>query len=314
MTDGVSIISRNYTPFAEDKSLDEAALRLALQRFRDARISVYLGSGGSGEANALTREELVRVYEIGVEVFAGFVPVYANIPEVSTAAEAIEYAHVAMKTGVDLVNMYGPASMHGFVPNDRELDTYFDEVLSAIDYPVVVAPNPIQGYTPTPAVIAGVVARHAHVTGVNLVGLKGDSYFLELRELLERDVDVNVGLSGSLNTLGLGGRGVICNLANILPKTVRRYVDLYEAGEPEVHQVYADLDRFSRYVNTTAWRNPRWQKMAAQVLGLPGAAGGMRRPFLMPPAAEVERFARGLQELGIPELEVLFAAAPDRTR
>jgi dihydrodipicolinate synthase/N-acetylneuraminate lyase len=145
---------------------------------------------------------------------------------------------------------------------------------------------------------------------VNLIGLKGDSYFLELRERLDRDVDLNVGLSGSLNTLGLGARGLICNLANILPKTVRRYVDLYESGErEELHRVYADLDRFTRYVDTTAWRNPRWQKMAAQVLNLPGAAGGLRPPFQMPPPAELDRFAHGLLRLGIQELDELAAVA-----
>jgi 4-hydroxy-tetrahydrodipicolinate synthase len=310
MSGQVSIISRNYTTFAADKSLDEDALRASLRRFLDAGIIVYLGSGGSGEANALTREELVRVYEIGVEVFRGSLPVYANIPEVGTASAAIEYAELAQNAGADVINMYGPASMHGFVPNDRELDSYFDDVLSAIDRPMVVAPNPVQGYTPSPRVMAGVVSRHKHVTGVNLIGLKGDSYFLELRELLDRDVDLNVGLSGSLHTLGLGARGLICNLANILPKTVRRYVDLYESGDrEELHRVYADLDRFARYVDTTAWRNPRWQKMAAQVLGLPGAAGGLRPPFQMPPPAELDRFAHGLLRLGIQELDELAAVA-----
>jgi 4-hydroxy-tetrahydrodipicolinate synthase len=310
MRSQVSIISRNYTPFAADKSLDEDAMRASLQRFVDARISVYLCSGGSSEANALALNEIVRVYEIGVEVFGGVLPVYANFPEVTTARSAIEYAELASAAGVDAINIYGPASLHGFIPNERELDAYFDEVLTAIDYPIVVAPNPVQGYTPSPRVIAGAVARHKHVIGVNLIGLRTDSYFLELRELIDRDVDLNVGLSGSLNTLGHGARGVICNLANILPKTVRRYVDLYEADDrEELHRVYADLDRFSRYVNTSAWRNPRWQKMAAQVLGLPGAAGGLRPPHLMPPEAEVERFADGLLRLGIPELDELAAVA-----
>ena len=309
MSGQVSIISRNYTTFAPDKSLDEQALRASLRRFLDARISVYLGSGGSGEGNALTRAELARVYEIGVEVFGGTLPVYANIPEVGTPAEAIEYAELAIRSGVDLVNMYGPVSAHGFIPNERELDAYFDEVLSAIDFPVAVAPNPIQGYTPSPRLVAGVVARHKQVTDVNLIGLPGDSYFLELREILDRRVDLNVGLSGSLNTLGLGARGLICNLANGLPKTGRLYVDLYESGDNEVlHRVYADLARFERYVNTTAWRNPRWQKMAAQVLGLPGGAGGLRPPFTLPPAVEMDRFAAGLRRLAVPELDELAAA------
>jgi dihydrodipicolinate synthase/N-acetylneuraminate lyase len=305
----LTIISRNCTTFAPDKSLDEDALRRSLERFLESRIVVYLCSGGSGEANALTREEMATVYRIGASVFGGILPVYANIPEVADAAEAVDYARLAVECGAEVVNMYGPASLHGFVPNARELDGWFDAVLPAIDVPVVVAPNPIQGYTPSPTVIAGVVARHEHVTGVNLVGLKGDGYFLELRERLPRPVALNVGLPGSQQSFALGADGLICNLANILPRTVRAYVDHYEAGDLDAMSgAYADLVRFERYCNTTSWRNPRWQKMALQVLGLPGGAGGLRPPFLMPPEEDMARFADGLSGLGIPELDDLLTA------
>jgi dihydrodipicolinate synthase/N-acetylneuraminate lyase len=304
------IISRNCTTFSGDKSLDEAALRRSLERFVESRVVVYLCSGGSGEANALTRDEMATIYRVGAEVFRGVLPVHANIPEVSTPGDAIDFARLAVDCGAEVVNMYGPASIHGFVPNDDELDAWFDAVLPAIDVPVVVAPNPVQGYTPSAAVIAGVVQRHEHVTGVNLVGLKGDAYFLELRERLSRPVDLNVGLPGSRQCFDLGAVGLICNLANILPRTVRAYVDQYEAGDLDaMGRTYAALTRFERYCNTTTWRNPRWQKMALRVLNLPGGSGGLRPPFLMPSDAEVSVFADGLSGLGIPELDELLESA-----
>ena len=305
----ISIVSRNSTTFTRNGKLDEDALRTLLQGFVDSEIAVYLGSGGSGEANALTIDELRRVYEIGVEVYRGQLPVYANIPEVKNAEEAIDLARVAIDANVDVVNFYGPASLHGFVPTDAELSLYFDTVLSAVEHSTVLAPNPIQGYTPKASVIAAMCDRYPHVTAVNLVGLNGDAYFLELRELIKRDdVELAVPLPGSHNMFDLGASALVSNLANVLPKSLRQYVNQYESGDyVGMGKTYADLLRFERYVRR--WAGARWQKMAMRVLKLPGGEGGLRLPYLMPPDEEVERFARGLLALNIPELDDLATSA-----
>jgi len=305
----IAIVSRNSTTFTRTGELDEDALRTLLQGFVDAEIAVYLGSGGSGEANALTIDELRRVYKIGVEVYGGRLPVYANIPEVKNAQEAIDLARIAIDCGVDVVNFYGPASLHGFVPTDAELTLYFDTVLSAVEYPTVLAPNPVQGYTPKTSVIAAMSNKYPHVTDVNLVGLSGDAYFLELRELIKRDdVALAVPLSGSHNMFDLGASALVSNLANVLPKTLRQYIDQYGSGDSVgMGKTYADLLRFERYVRR--WPGARWQKMAMRLLKLPGGEGGLRLPYLMPPDEEVERFARGLLALNVPELDDLAKAA-----
>jgi dihydrodipicolinate synthase/N-acetylneuraminate lyase len=305
----ISIVSRNSTTFTRTMELDEDAFRASLQRYVDAEIAVYLASGGSGEASALTIDELRRVYEIGVEVYQGRLPVYANIPEVKNAQEAIDLARLAIDANVDGVNIYGPASLHGYVPTDAELTLYFDTVLGAVEHPTVLAPNPIQGYTPKPSVVAAMCDSYPHVTAVNLVGLAGDSYFLELRELIKRDdVALAVPLPGSHNLFDLGASALVSNLCTILPKTIRQYVDRYEGGDDVgMGKTYADLLRFERYVRR--WPGARWQKMAMRVLKLPGGEGGLRLPYLMPPNEEVEQFARGLLALNIPELDDLAQAA-----
>ena len=305
----ISIVSRNSTTFTRTGELDEDAFRASLQRYVDAEIAVYFASGGSGEANALTIDELRRVYTIGVEVFRGKLPVYANIPEVKNAQEAIDLSRLAIDAKVDVVNFYGPASLHGFVPTDAELTLYFDTVLSAVEHPTVLAPNPIQGYTPKPSLIAAMCDKYPHVTAVNLVGLAGDAYFLELRELIKRDdVALAVPVPGSHNMFDLGASSLVSNLCTILPKTIRQYVDQYESGDSAgMGKTYADLLRFERYVRR--WPGARWQKMAMRALKLPGGNGGLRLPYLMPPDEEIERFARGLLTLNIPELDDLARVA-----
>jgi len=143
---------------------------------------------------------------------------------------------------------------------------------------------------------------------VTLNGFDGDAYFIDLQDGLTRDVGMNVPLAGSLHTLGLGATGLSCNQTNVIPRTCRQYVDCYERGDlAAVHQIYADLHRFTRFVEQ--WRGARWQKMALRVFKLPGGEGGLRQPYLMPTDAEVERFTSGLLALGLAEIDELARAA-----
>jgi len=236
------------------------------------------------------------------------VPVYANMPEVRSAQEAIDFSRLAIEAGVDIVNLYGPAALHGYRPTDAELTAYFDDVLAAIKHPVTLAPNPIMGYTPGAGLIADLCSRHPQVESVTLNGLDGDAYFIDLKDRLTRDVGINVPLAGSLHTFGLGATGLSCNQTNFIPKTVRQYIDSYERGDlPAAHQIYADLHRFTRFVEQ--WRGTRWQKMALKVFKLPGGEGGLRKPYLMPSDVEIERFTKGLLALGLAEIDEMARVA-----
>ena len=290
--------------------LDEEAFRRFLQRFVDAKLGVYLASAGSGEGHALKWEELKRVYEIGVAVCKGKIPVNANPPEQHTARMAREHTLLAIAAKVDVVNVYGPASWHGFKPTDQEYLAYYDDVLNGIHYPIAIAPNPVIGYMPSPALIVEVCRKHRQVVAVNLSGV-GTDYFLELKALLPRqDVEIYVPFPDSFNTLQLGGTGLVSMEGNILPKTFRRYLDCYEQKRfDEMASIYADISRFIRYVRRWQSSTPRWLKMAMRILKLPGWEGGVREPYRMPPDAEVQKFADGLLGLGLPEIEEQARAA-----
>lgn len=207
------------------------------------------------------------------------------------------------------VNVYGAESRHEFVPTDQELTTYFETVLSAIKHPIALAAQPGIGHPVKSSIIAEMCRRHRHVIAVNLTGVL-DSYFLYLREAVDRDVAYYVQVTGSLNMLVLGAAGIIGAEMNIIPKTYRRYIDLYEAGNlAELGRVYADIKRYIAF--TQVW-NPaptRWIKMAMLALKLPGCEGGIREPYLIPPAHEMARFTEGLLRLRVPEIEEMARAA-----
>lgn len=304
-------LCRNATTFSKTGELNEDAFRQFLQRFVDAKIGVYIASGGSGEGHALTWEELRRVYQIGVEVCKGKVQVNANLPEQSTARATIEHARLAIESGVEIVNIYGPSTLHGYRPREREYLAYHDTILSAIKHPIALAPNPSIGYTPKPAVIADLCHKYHQVVAVNLASLNA-SYFVALKDRLSRDVALNVTLDGTPITLALGAAGIIGGDFNIIPKTLRRYLDLYESKKfDELAIVYAEIERCAKYLRDPRWfaSSPRGIKMAMKVLKLPGGEGGVREPYLMPLDEEVEEFADGLLRLRVPEIQELARAA-----
>jgi dihydrodipicolinate synthase/N-acetylneuraminate lyase len=305
----MTVLVRNATTFSKTGGIDEEAFRQSLQRFVDAKLGVYIASGGSGEGHALTRDEIRLLYRIGVEVCKGKVQVNSNFPEQHTARATREQVAIAVDAGVDVINIYGPSSLHGFRPTDAEFLGYYDNILPDVKHAVAIAPNPVIGYTPRPALIAEVCHKYHQVVAVNLSG-QNDVYFIELKEKLKRDVEIYVPLGASVETLTLGGAGLVSAWANIIPKTHRRYLDLYEARKfDELAIVYADIYRFGQYTKKWHHSAPRWVKAAMKVLDLPGGQGGIREPYQMLAENELQGFSDGLLALKIPEITELARAA-----
>lgn len=306
-----TLICRNATTFKPDGALDEEAFAKFLQTLIDQNLGFYIGSGASGEGHSLTMPELGRLYEIGVAMGGGKVPVNANPPEQNTARGSIEHAKLAADAKVDVINIYGPAAWHGYIPTDEEYAAYFDDILAEVKHPVALAPNPIIGYTPNPKVLGNICKKHSQIVAINMSG-QDDTYFLRLQDCLPRPIPLFVQVVCSLNLLGLGAAGLLGAEANIIPTTHRRYLDLYEAGKyDEMAEYYGHIRRFCWYTSrhTSAAGTPRWIKMAMRALKLPGGEGGPRRPYLPPPQAEYERFVDGMLRLRIPEIDDLARAA-----
>lgn len=306
----VSMICRTATPFTQAGELDEDALRQFLQRFVDARLGVYLASGGSGEGHALSVDEIRRVYEIGVDVCQGKVAVNSNQPELHTTSATIELARIAVEAGIEVINIYGPAGLHGYKASDEEYCAFFDQVLADVRHPVALCPNPIIGYLPSPQAVAAIVGKHPQVAAINLSGIAGDQYFIELKDALPRDVDTYVPYPGSLNMLALGAAGILGAEANLIPKTFRRYLDSYATGnDAALGRAYAEMTRVTRYVTPWKGTTPRWIKVALRAFKLPGGAGGPRLPYLMPDDSVIRQFAEGAMALDVEEINELARRA-----
>jgi dihydrodipicolinate synthase/N-acetylneuraminate lyase len=296
------------TVFARDGRFDESTMRRYLQRQIEARLGVYLGSGGNGETHAMSVEELSRLYGVGVEECKGKVPVHANLPEEHTAEQTIAQARIAVAAGVEALHLYTVEGRHGYVPTEAELIGYFDDVLAAIQHPVVIAVNPTMGYIPRPQVIAEICRRHEQVIAVRLSAQR-DIYLLNVQDALGRAIHCHWQLgSGALDPLALG-TSLFAAEANVIPQTFRRFVDLAQAGQlAAAGEVLGQIRRFNQLV--MEWGPcARWIKMAMKFLKLPGWEGGLRRPYLMPTDDVVIDFGERLLQLRIPEIDAMARAA-----
>jgi dihydrodipicolinate synthase/N-acetylneuraminate lyase len=304
------LVIRTATTFAADGAFDDEAMFAWLQRFVDAGLVLYVASSGSGEGSALTRDELGRLYRVAVAAAGGRVRVAANVPDQHTAIAELEHAELAAGCGVDIVQLYGPDKAHGYIATDVEYRAYFDFILSRFGHATAVSPNPIVGFTPSAQTLADIVNKYPQIEEISLTGITSDRYFIELRDALVRDVRINVAFTGSLNTLTMGATGINVESANIVPKTFRRYADLYAAGKwDEIGEVYAQLQRLDGV--TAQWKttSPRVHKMAMRAFRLPGAAGGVRPPFVDLGDDDLSRFTTELIALDIPEIDELAHAA-----
>ncbi len=293
------------TTFSADGAFDEPAFRLYLKRQIDARLGVYLGSGGNGESHAMTPNELRVMYEIGAEACRGRVPIHANLPEEHTAEATIAQARIAIEAGVEALHLYTVEGRHGYRPTDGELIGYFDDVFAAVQFPVYIAVNPTMGYVPKAAVIAEICRRHAHVIGVRLSHQR-DIYLLTLQRLAGRKLDYHCQFgTAAFDPLALGAT-LFAAEANIIPQTFRLCMDRYAAGRmEEAGAALADIRRFNELIMNYG-PCARWIKMCMRILGLPGS--GLRKPYLMPPDTEIATFAAALAALRIPEIEALGLA------
>src|SRR6185436_4905954 len=94
---------------------------------------------------------------------------------------------------------------------------------------------------------------------------------IELKDKLGRNVEIHVPVKGSLSALLLGASGLIGGDLNIIPKTGRLYLDLFESKKyDEAALVYADIRRYTEYIAPWDKAHARYTKMAMKVLKIPG--------------------------------------------
>src|ERR1700681_3069837 len=122
------------TPFRNDLSLDEGALRLLVRRQIQAGIDFLVPCGTTGENPTLTRAEHLRVVEITLEEAKGRVPVLAGAGGYNTV-EVIELAREIKAIGVDGILSVTP---YYNKPTQEGLYQHYKAIASATTLPIIL--------------------------------------------------------------------------------------------------------------------------------------------------------------------------------
>jgi 4-hydroxy-tetrahydrodipicolinate synthase len=203
------------TPFQQDGSIDETALRSLASWQIESGIDFLVPCGTTGETPTLSHEEWLRVIDITAEVAAGRVPIVAGATSNSTF-EAIEKAkEIAARPGVNAILT---ASPYYNKPTQEGQYRHFKSIAEAINKPMILYNVPGRtGANLEP----GTLARLAEVP--NVLGVKEASgninQVAEICNLVPAHFLVFSGDDSlTLPIVALGGVGVISVVSNEIPQ------------------------------------------------------------------------------------------------
>ena len=122
------------TPFRDDLSLDESAMRALVRRQIDAGVDFLVPCGTTGESPTLTHDEHLRVVEITVQEAAGRVPVLAGAGGYDTA-KVIALIGELEKLGVSGILSVTP---YYNKPTQEGLFQHFKAIAASTALPIIL--------------------------------------------------------------------------------------------------------------------------------------------------------------------------------
>ena len=203
------------TPFRQDSSIDDAALRNLVAWQVESGIDFLVPCGTTGETPTLTHDEWLYVIDTTIEIAAGRVPVVAGATSNSTH-DAVEKAkEIAARPGVNAILT---ASPYYNKPTQEGQYRHFKAIADAVgDKPIILYNVP--GRTGA-NIEPGTLARLAEIP--NIVGVKEASGSMtQIAEVINAVPEKFWVFSGddavTLPVISLGGVGIISVASNEIP-------------------------------------------------------------------------------------------------
>jgi 4-hydroxy-tetrahydrodipicolinate synthase len=203
------------TPFKEDLSVDENALRRLVEWQIESGIHFLVPCGTTGETPTLTKDEWLRVIDITIEVARGRVPIVAGATSNSTA-DAVEKAReLGRRKGVDAILT---ASPYYNKPTQEGQYQHFKAIAEAVDKPLVL--YSVQGRSAV-NIEPATLGRLAKIP--NIIAVKEASGNIsQIAEVFSHVPETFLVFSGddavTLPVISFGGVGIISVASNEIPR------------------------------------------------------------------------------------------------
>ena len=202
------------TPFHQDGSIDETALRNLVSWQLESGVDFLVPCGTTGETPTLSHDEWLHVIDVTIEVAAGRVPIVAGATSNSTYDAMEKAKEIAARPGVDAILT---ASPYYNKPTQEGQYRHFKSIAEVVQKPLILYNVP--GRT-SANLEPGTLARLAEVPYI--LGVKEASgKIAQIAEVCNAVPAHFLVFSGddslTLPVIALGGVGVISVAGNEIP-------------------------------------------------------------------------------------------------
>jgi 4-hydroxy-tetrahydrodipicolinate synthase len=209
------------TPFKEDESIDEDALKELIDFNIDNGISGIVPCGTTGESPTLNNKEHERVIELTIQHVNKRVPVIAGTGSNCTK-EAIRLSQDAEKMGADALLLVNP---YYNKPTQEGLYRHFKAIADSVNIPCIIynilGRTGVNVQTPT---LIRLIKDCKNITAVKEAS--GD--LNQMKDVIAKRPEGFCVLSGddnmTLDLIRAGGDGVISVASNIMPDKMSNMV------------------------------------------------------------------------------------------
>ena len=219
------------TPFQQDGSLDEPALRELVRWQVESGIDFLVPCGTTGETPTLTHEEWLRVIDLTIETAGGRVPIMAGATSNNTREAVAKAKEASSRSGVDYILTATP---YYNKPTQEGVYQHFKAIAEASTKPLVL--YNIAGRTGT-NIETPTLLRLAEIP--NIIGVKEASgNIAQIAEVCATVPEDFLVFSGddaiTLAVIGLGGVGIISVASNEIPAEMSRMTGAALSGKWDV--------------------------------------------------------------------------------
>lgn len=281
-----------FTPFKDDESLDEKALRQHVEfLIGEGHIHGIICTGSTGEFASLSDDERKKVVDITIKQARHRVPVLVGAAANSTR-HTILYSQYAEKAGAE-----GLMIVHPFYcrPDERELYAHYKAVAASVHIPIMIYNNP---YTSGVDMKPELLARLAGVKNIEYVKESSEDIKRvgQIRRLCGDRITIFTGCDNTmLESFLMGADGWVSGSANIIPKQCVELYTLTSSGQlDEARELYYRMLPLGDMFELEG-KFIQYLKAGAELLGRP--VGKPRRPLLPPEGKDVRRLQEALEVL-----------------
>jgi 4-hydroxy-tetrahydrodipicolinate synthase len=207
------------TPFKQDGSVDEAALRELVRWQVESGIDFLVPCGTTGETPTLSHDEWLRVVDLTIETAGGRVPIMAGATSNNTREAVAKTKEMSTRSRVDYILTATP---YYNKPTQEGVYQHFKAIAEASSKPLVL--YNIAGRTGT-NIETATLLRLAEIP--NIAGVKeasgNISQIAEVCASVPEDFLVFSGDDAiTLAVIGLGGVGIVSVASNEIPAEMTR--------------------------------------------------------------------------------------------